>query len=370
MDKDDYLDRVKIGLMKDKENTFILSILFSLKKVWDTQMSGGMLSTNGTNIYINPEYFLNRTMEGAKADLLHESYHVVFNHMDRAITAKLNFKRYNIAADYYINNMLKKSGVEIDDTFLYDRKYDGMAVKEIYDALNKEPEPKDYQPDVIVNEGTPEEQQARDMEIKDIISRAVVQAQMSNDYGSIPTSIKRFIDNLLNPVIDWKTQLSNYFSEYAKEDYSFRKPNRRFPEMIMPSLYSEAFGEIHIAIDCSGSINNKQYKEFLSEVQGIIDTLHPSKTTVRNWGSSLGTSIDVMPDQNIMEECELEYLGGTEIVPVLKEIKKLQPKISAILTDGQFNNNFKNYDPECNVLWVIINNPNFTAPYGEVIYLK
>jgi len=370
MDKDKFLDKVKIALMKSKGNTFILSILFGLKIEWNTKKSGGMLSTNGVNIFINPDYFVQRDIEGAKADLLHECYHVVFDHMSRCNEAGLEHVRYNQAADFYINNMLKEAGTIIDSTFLYDRKYKKMSLRQIYDDLQNKKPPKDYTPDIIPNDSpSAEEKEEISAQIKEIISRAVVQAEMSGDLGSVPAGVKRFIDTLLSPVIDWRSQLINYFSDYAKEDYSWRKFSRRglSLDLLLPSLYSEAFGKISIYIDTSGSITEDLFRAFLAEVQGIIDILHPSSTTIYQWGSSMPEPVEVMPDQNILEEVGLCMLGGTDIRLPIKNIQKTAPAISLIMTDGEFFSEPEEVNSD--LLWVIINNLKFTAKDGEIIHL-
>ena len=161
---------------------------------WNKEKSGGMISTDGTSIYINPDYFIKRTVEGAKSDLIHEVHHVAFNHMTRCKAAGLDKIKYNIAADYFINLLMLDSGYEIDSTFIIDEKYRGMSVKAIYDSLKDNDIPPDYSPDIMEGDGTAE---SKEMEIKEIISRAVIQAEQANDYDSIPANLRREISELL-----------------------------------------------------------------------------------------------------------------------------------------------------------------------------
>ena len=366
-----YLDRAKIKLMGESNNTFYLSILFGLKIEWDKAMSGGMIATDGIHLYINPEYFLKRNYDGIKADLYHEVCHIFLGHIGFPQKNNLDPQKFNIAADYYINLQLTDAGTYLDDTFIFENKYRDWSIKAIYDDLPAQP-PKNFNPDIKNNGNLPkEEQDAKETEIKNLISRAVVQAQMANDYGSLPADLQRHIQELLSPTLPWETLLANFFSSYSKEDYSYRRPNRRsFDEDVtMPSLYSESMGELSIYIDCSGSISDKQYKEFLEEVQGIIDTIHPSCTTVTNWGSNLGESVKVYPDEFLLDKCKLQMLGGTEILKPLKHIKKTEPEVAVIFTDLYVDRGYKSMKPDCEVLWVVVDNPNKEAEFGTTIHL-
>ena len=64
--------------------------------------------------------------------------------------------------------------------------------------------------------------------IEDIIVKASVQSKMAGDAaGSIPGDIEIALDKLLNPKLPWNVILQNYMSSFAKEDFSWRRPNRR-----------------------------------------------------------------------------------------------------------------------------------------------
>jgi len=356
--------------MGESNNTFYLAILFGLKIEWSVEKSGGMLGTDGISLFINPDYFMTRSYEGVKADLYHEVLHCAMGHIGYAKKHNLDPTQHNIACDFWINLQLKDSGTEIDSTFLFEDKYRNWSIKQIYDDLPAEP-PEDYVPDIKDNGDLPkEEQDAKEMEIKNLVSRAVVQAQMSNDYSSIPSELQRLVEELLDPKLPWNVILAEYMTAYDKTDYSFRRPNRRCvdEDIRTPSLYGESMGDISIYIDTSGSIDDKTFTSILSEVQGISDKLNPTRINVWQWGSTMPKPTVVDKDGDLIEEVELKMLGGTEIELPLRNIKKTQPEISLIFSDMYFD--VPQCIPTTDIIWIAMGNPTSTVDFGELIHME
>lgn len=99
--------------------------------------------------------------------------------------------------------------------------------------------------------------------------------------GGISPALRKFIDNLINPQIDWKKTLQKYTSE-MEEDASFYKiPNRRhiFHDLYLPGLKvkREGLGTIVIAIDTSGSIGNHDYNTFIAETRSVLKSFRPEE---------------------------------------------------------------------------------------------
>lgn len=361
----DYLSKIKIQMMRDSKNTFILHVLFGLNIEWDTVQSGGMLSTDGLNMYINPEYFIQRDEDGAISDLAHETYHVCFNHMERAKVAKLNFPRWNVACDYYINLMLRDAGFIIDKTFLIDEKYRDKSIKQIYNSLKNKDIPQNFKPDIIVSDQ--EKEEAQQAEIKEIISRAVTQVEMSQSYNHLPATLKRSIKNFLNPKLPWNEILMNYMDAYKKDDYSWQKPNRRYmPDYYLPIQYSDNLESIYVAIDTSGSVSERMLDEFIAEIRYIQDTMKPVNMSVHTFDTRLRDFYS-LTEGDSLDDIVLTGGGGTKIAPVLSYIKKMQPIISIIITDGYYSK--KDINTNSDIIYIIYDNSKFTTKYGKVIHL-
>ena len=358
------LDRCKISLMQNKDFTFYTALLFQLKIEWTDKVP--MAAVNEETMFLNPQYWVDRYAEGHTDDILHETMHLVLMHPVRMNIHKgTNRDKYNYAGDISINNMLIDAGRKLDNTFVIERKYKNKSTEEIYNLIPNPP--KNYKPDVQPSDKKKDKSNSEiEEKIKEMLSTAKVQAESNNSFSLLPADIQRHIKELLEPVLDWKTILANYMSELTKEDYSWRRPSRRSEDLYLPSLLSDGFGEISCYIDCSGSINQKQYTEFLSEIQGIKTVLNPSKVNIYNWGSKMDDPIEVLADEDLMEKAQLKNLGGTNIKPVLQSIRNTKPEISVIYTDGQFSD--CKIKPSTDVIWVIVDNPGFKSDVGRIIH--
>jgi predicted metal-dependent peptidase len=74
--------------------------------------------------------------------------------------------------------------------------------------------------------------------------------------------------------VDWRELLRRAWSETIPADYSWTRPNRRhvWTGLYLPGVVCEGVGEICIAVDCSGSIHDRQ----LGFVRGG-DPFHPCR---------------------------------------------------------------------------------------------
>lgn len=74
-------DKTKFALLKDKKSIFIANILFSLHVKWTDEIP--TLATNGIDLLINPNFYMNLSKELRVSALAHETWHVAFKHMIR-----------------------------------------------------------------------------------------------------------------------------------------------------------------------------------------------------------------------------------------------------------------------------------------------
>ncbi|MGH1461266.1 MAG: vWA domain-containing protein [Neptuniibacter sp.] len=367
------LDRAKIKLMQNPNSTFITTVLFSLKFSWDQSIPTAC--TNGLTLQFNPDWFQTLSEDERVGVLVHEAWHVAFQHMTRVDDK--DFQDWNIATDYVINNMLDDKGYSLPEGGCLDHQYDDMTSEQVYDKIHNDqnhPGRKNFQPDMKDMSGSAQSQLSKDQaqqiqsQIEDIVIKAHTQAQMAqDDPGSIPGEIQLAIDKLLNPKLPWYEILNRYMNGLAPEDYSFRKFNRRFlPDFYLPTLYSEALGEITVAVDTSGSITDEQFLEFVTEIDSIQRNLKPEKTTVIDFDTSI-KAIHELNDGEDVRRIQFTGRGGTDIKEVLEWGKENKPNALVIFTDGYFYKH--DIDPEIPVIWVIHSGGygNFDYPFGKII---
>jgi predicted metal-dependent peptidase len=237
------LERAKIQLMTKPDSVFFTQVCFSMKHIFTTDVATA--ATNGTYIKFNPEFFMSLDTEEQLFLILHETLHVALLHMLRA--ENLDAQKFNMAADYVINDMLILRGYKMPKCGLHDVRYRGMSVRQVYDLLPDNPSNTGWD-DLVAPDGTDGTDgksaaaKAAKEAITDIVVRAAIQSKVQGDSaGTIPMDVQVFLDGLLKPKLPTKVILQRYMTAMAKDDYTWRKPNRRyFPKLHLPSLYSES----------------------------------------------------------------------------------------------------------------------------------
>ncbi len=369
------LDRAKVALMTRPNSVFLSTVLFGLQQSFNKHIPTA--GTGGTDLVLNPDWFVSLTEEERVGLLCHEVMHVVWNHMERG--KNLDRARYNVAADHIINLQLLGDGFKLPKGGHWDKKYKGMSTRQVYDLLPATPpppkgsgstgqgseDPTGGTGDIIFNEGPTDS--GKEMTIQNIVMRAMTQAEMANnDPGSIPANVRRMVDKLINPKLPWQTLLANYMDSYAKEDYSWRRPNRRFmPDFYLPGQQSDKLGTISAAVDLSGSVSKEQLRAFLSELSYIQQTMKPETLNILSFDTKIHSNHDVKEGDEILD-LEMIGGGGTHITPVLKYFNKQKPVVAIIFTDTEFEDYSVKVDFD--VIWIIIDNENVTMKDGVSIH--
>lgn len=360
------LSKAKISLMARPDSAFFTTVCFSLKHIWDDTIPTAC--TNGRNIRFSPKFFMSLTVEEQVFLLLHESMHVAYLHMDRV--QDRNKEIFNYAADYVINLQLVDRGFKMPKMGLLDQRFRGMSTEEVYKILLQEnppidPQHMDIQPGDGAGDPVKEEQLRQD--VQDILVRASIQSKMAGDKpGTVPGDIQIFLDRLLNPKLPWHRILQKYLQSFAKTDYSFRKPNRRFfPKHHLPSLHGEQLVDLAIAVDISGSVTDDEFKVFVSETASILRMMKPDKITLIQFDTDIKSVHKVRSIAELMK-IEFKGRGGTQINPVLEWTNTNKPQLLLVFSDGGFR--FRDVDTKIPTLWIIHNDAAFVAPFGKVIH--
>lgn len=143
-----------------------------------------------------------------------------------------------------------------------------------------------------------------------------------NPAGDLPGNLIRQIEDLCEPVANWRELLKAYFENLSKDDYTWSTPNRRHvgDGLYLPSLTSESMPPFLFIGDCSGSMPDKALAQMQSELQLIIDDLNPEFIDV------------IFHDTRITNETRFEEGddfvlehrggGGTRFAPACKWIEE------------------------------------------------
>jgi predicted metal-dependent peptidase len=360
------ISKSKFGIIRDG-GTFLAFIMLNLKHELSFEIDTA--ATDGTKILYNPNFLATISDQELTGLIAHELWHVAFEHMLRK--GNRDHRVWNMAGDYVINNFITSKGFVIPKGGLLDKKYSGKSTEEVYNELIEDNSLPDnpLANDLIIKEGSSDSKSNTEVsnKVKDILVKARNAAIMAKEHGSIPGEINRSIEDLINPKLDWKELLNRFINSYAKSDFSWKKPNRRFmPDYYMPSIYSESISSITIAIDTSGSINDEQIKDFLSELMSIIGTFTVEKIIVIDCDASIQDIHEITSVDDVLD-ITFKGGGGTNFNPVFKYCEENEPNILIYFTD-LYAPSIK-VDPQYPVIWVC-HSDHKPHPIGETYYYE
>ena len=355
MDKEKILNKAKIQLISNGA-VFYSTILFNLKQVWTNDIPTA--ATDGIKLLINPDWFCALTQPKQIGLLIHEVSHVALDHNSRG--KNLDKEKYNRAADYVINLQITDEGYEIPDGGLLDTQYRGMSTEEVYTLLEDSNEP--YVCDI--QECDEETQQ----QIQEILIKAITASKLAKEtVGTISGEAERLLEEVLNTKLPWETLLQNYVDTFINEDYSWKKPNRRYSDIILPSLYSEGIDSIVFCNDASVSVSDEDFNKGLCEFRSVREKLNPRETTIISFDTEIKNICVLQRDEEIPNISYIGY-GGTCILPVFEYLKDKQPSLVVIFSDGEFDpiEEIPNYP----VLWILTSDYSYSITFGDIIYYE
>lgn len=367
------LSKAKLAMMMLEQTVFFSTLCTSLEVVITDEVPTA--GTDGRKLYINKAFFFGLTEAERVFLLAHETLHVAYLHCLRGVGKDQEI--FNDACDYVINAELKQRKFSFIEEGLYDPQYAGMSAEEVYEKLIQNPnyKPQCAMPDLLSPNGKPnspvlteEQAKAIEQEVMAKVTQAAMMAEMSKQSGSIPSYIKRTLEELSKPKVNWKAVLARFFSDMNKANYSWSKPNRKYLPMYLPKLHSTNLGRVDFAIDTSGSITADQFNQFVSEVHGVLKMLNPSEIGVYQFDHALQGSNIV---RNVRDIIKLPFKGGGGTSPqcAIEEFIKNKAQALIVLTDGYFNGR-RLTDPKRPVVWVIYDNESFIPPFGKAVHIK
>lgn len=358
--------------------------LTGLVTMGDIHFIDGMptAGTNGLDVFYGCEFLARQNRKQVRFVQLHESLHKALRHCSdyKDVVAKYP-ELSNMAMDYVVNGLIEQTDPEhkfieytTDPEPLLDPKYYNRSFVDVLQDLLKNPPPQSQKESMTLDEhyGTPEEVDPQELEqqIQDALNHGdMVQKRMQAgiDSKNSPLSglgVKRDTD--------WRNALREFIEQVVTGDeYSrYNPPNRRFlaHDILMPTHFDIAMGELMIACDTSGSMESV-YPIVFGEIANICKQANPDKVRVVWWDTQVC-------DEQVFERGQFEQIadllkptggGGTspQCVADYIQIKNYKPTAVIWLTDG--------YLDACptavcgNELWGVVNNDHFKPAHGKVL---
>lgn len=354
--KDKLLSQAKIALLT-RGAIFFSTILFNCKITWDDSIPTAC--TDGINIRINPDQFVNTLNPNQRVwQLAHETVHIALGHLYRRGNRCPDI--WQLAADHVDNLILKQAGYEIPPGRLHDNKFRGMSTEQVYDVLYTENIPQFIEYDIV------EVDSSNLTQVEETLIKAITASKLANEsIGNITGESERILNELINPVLPWNELLQNYMDNFIKEDYSYRKPNRRYTDIIMPSLYSEGIDSIIFAVDYSGSVTQEDSNKGIVEGNSIKEKLNPKEFHLITFDTEI-KDIYVYQKDEQLEELPITGGGGTDLQPVFEYANEVNPTVLIVFSDLYCE--MINEEPNYPVIWICFNNPTASVNFGELLH--
>jgi predicted metal-dependent peptidase len=195
--------------------------------------------------------------------------------------------------------------------------------------------------------------------------------------GSMPGYLKRMLEELNNPAVDWRVELRRFTDLSSHKDYTWDRPSRRhlWRGLILPGLRPDRPAHVVIVQDTSGSVYDGRPQElFRSEMQAILDDGACDRITV------------VMADTRVAAEPETFEAGdtirlnvagggGTDFREPLEWVAENCPDAAAIVFLTDMETSDWGDEPACPLLWAVVGPQErarqaaAAAPFGEVLFI-
>lgn len=381
------LDRAKTAAFLGSSGAFLGPLMCGMDFIWTLDVETA--ATDGIHVWWNPKDFRELSEELRKSTVMHELWHPANLHFVRQ--GDRDPQLWNIAADIDINNNLRADGYAVEKPyFIWDDRFIGWAVEDIYDKLKEEdqcapPGPGGQNPGDPSKSGTGSPGSANKggtngkdmvpaMSIQDTqrainnVVQAAHTAIASGNPGAVPGHIQLVINKFLKPIVPWEIILDRFFEDRCNDDYSYSRPNRRFADIYMPSLQSdERLTHIIFYEDVSGSISDEDCRRFNSEVKHIKEKYNPEKLTLVQFDTMIQSEKTILEDDRF-DEVVIVGRGGTCLREVREHMMLHKPTAAVVFSDLEVTP--MEPGPTCPILWVAVDNKNATVPFGQLIHIK
>jgi predicted metal-dependent peptidase len=218
---------------------------------------------------------------------------------------------------------------------------------------------------------TPEERQA----IKDEIKEAVLAAAAASDgAGNLPAGVKRIIEDMTAPKMNWRELLRMQLESTIKSDYTWMRNSRRGWHMdaIMPGMKLDPMIDIAVSIDASGSMGERMLKDFLSEVAGIMEQFPAYRIHVLSFDTQVYNP-QQFDSENLDDITGYEIMGGggTDFDCVFNYFKanEIEPKRHIMFTDGYPNGSWGD-EQYCDTVFIMHGTTSIVPPFGQFAYYE
>ena len=255
----------------------------------------------------NPDFMASLTDKQKLGVLMHEFYHIIFEHVTTRLPSEGMSMKWNVATDLAINShimdMLPEGGcipskvgtpfenypvglsaeaylkiIENDEQFKKDDGQgddDGQGGQGDGDPSQGQGQGSSLGDHVLDDHSgwgdVDEETKAMAKErLKDAMEKAAKDASSGQGWGSVSADVRKQIMDAITPKIDWRKVLRYFIktSQRSNKRSTVRRLNRRFPYIHAGRKVTRQ-AKIAISIDQSGSVSDTMLASFFAELNSL-----------------------------------------------------------------------------------------------------
>lgn len=376
------IQKIKLHILNKKQSAFIASMLYNLT-IEPANVDKILLhcTNEKSSILLNEDWFNSFNTQEQASILVHEVLHYTLQHDLRM--GKRDPEIYQKACDQVVNNLLLDMGYELPqaEKNFTKIKYNGMAVESVYKDIEQETKKKQnnskssnssFGNDLPKNNsGIPDQSQQNKRNQQILTADMSNQAQGGESAGNSGEVFKELFKDIKDGTLDWRVILAGYVDEISQNEMSYHQFNRRYipMELYLPDTKGVAkINKVALAFDVSGSVSKKEAKAFIAEMRKIKSDVNPETMSVTTFNHDIVAQFDIKEDDDL-EEITMDISGGTALTPVFDYYNKTENQPNFLIL---FSDMWVDDFPEKTsypVIWICINNPEFTAPFGKTIHI-
>ena len=410
------IERAKSRLML--EHPYFGTIASALKLESSDRVE--TFQSDGNRVKFNDAYLDSARIDEVEFALANGAMHSVLKHEKRE--GQRSTPLWQLATDLTVNAMLVKNGLTLPQRANYQKRFEGMYAEEIYAILYSEFAGDEWSDDLessgqsseeeIENERTsepngrdgeepgksrihqersvssgdaPEESAQAEESREDGFEKGDGNEQIDREeeerireeflehifgkmsrQGTLPKDLKLLVPRYFSHQIDWRERLYRYIASYAKSSYTFIPPNMKYlyRGIYLPSLGSDLL-RIVIAIDTSGSVDERLLGIFLGEVESIVQQYPNFEIDMITADAKIQSHHIFLPGERL--EYEIQGRGGTDFRPVFDYIESFieNPTLLIYFTDGI--GTFPDQEPMYDTFWIM---PEVReVPFGDILQI-
>ena len=361
---------------------FFGALAFQCQYKWTMAIptAGALVLDGKFYVLINPLFLLEYLQKGEYQAfvIVHEVFHIFYEHGERGRESGFDPELFNIACDYYIHQSLEKminaartaiANVSLipKDVFpiCHDNKYANMTEEEIYAKLEEKQKQQQQQngqgqgsgqgqngngngnPDgdgealdnpVQVESSGSGTSTANKQAVASAVRAAATQAQRSSSVGDAELGIIRRFLEVTEAKTDWRDEFADFFERTRDDRPTYSQYNRRSSdEVVLPSKEGERI-KVGFGIDSSGSMGQSDLTEAASELQGLLEQIGTWEVNVATADSKAYVVAELRSDEeDDLSKIDLPGGGGTRMsamVELFQDEWEDEYNVMVVFTDG------------------------------------